>query len=323
MTKYHQLDPRQRLMGRINGILPSLSNLPPKLLRRVLRGFDASLGLSKTQMRNVVKLDIPSSTFNGSIKARAYYPTTEMQSALVYFHGGGCVIGDLNTHDAFCRLLAHHGKQVVIAINYRLAPEHKFPEPVYDAIDSWNWVIANADNLGISGKPVGVGGDSAGGYFSTVIGLLNEQKALPVQVAKAPAFQFLIYPLTDQRGSTDSYEKYSNDLLLTTAMVDYFKHHFLASNDQETLPLASPVLSQHLADSPTTYLLTAEFDPLLDSGKAYVEKLKQNGVEVFHRHLPDCMHQFISVTKISPRAKQASLQVAQDLADFTSQLVQK
>ena len=207
----------------------------------------------------------------------------------------------------------------MIAIDYRLAPEHKYPQPVFDAIDAWNWVIDNRKELNIEDQPIGVGGDSAGGYYAALIGLEKEQQTLPVKVTQAPAFQFLIYPLTDQRGDTESYHKYNSGLLLTTPMVEYFKKHYLNSEQEAELPLVSPILSKYLEQSPRTYLLTTEFDPLADSGKEYVKKLQEKGVDVVHKHLADCMHQFISVTKISKRAKQACMDICQGLAEFTTE----
>ena len=177
--KYPKLESRQRWLGKVNAYLPPLHNLPSNILRLVLKGFDKSFGLTKTPMKSVSEYQIPSTTTANSVTARAYYPNTKTNSVLVYFHGGGCVIGDLNSHDGFCRLLAHHGKQIVIAIDYRLAPEYKFPQPVYDAIDAWNWVTQHCDLLNIEGKKMGVGGDSAGGYYAALVGLAQEQQTLP------------------------------------------------------------------------------------------------------------------------------------------------
>jgi len=317
MTDFQQLDASQRRVGRVIQWLPAIQRLPLWLQRLSFKCFDRLNGLREIEMKRVENHQVNLHHPDRVVTIRAYYPQLATQSSMVYFHGGGGVIGSLETHDRFCRLLAHHGRQVVLSVDYRLAPEHKFPAAIIDAIESWNWVVDNAVKLGLDSQPIGVGGDSAGGYLAVVLGLVAEQQDLSVQVKQPPAFQFLIYPLTDMRGLTLSHRMYDKSLLLTSTIVDYFRGELLRDSEQADTPLASPIMSRHLVQSPRTYLLTVQFDPLCDSGRDYAQSLKQAGVDVRHRHFYDCMHQFISVTSVSDRAKEACVEVCQDLVELS------
>ena len=249
-----------------------------------------------------------------NVLIRAYYPR-KASGAVVYFHGGGCVIGDVSSYDNFCCLLAVNSEQVIISVDYRLAPEHKFPTQVIDAISSWNWVQNNKSLLDIESLQLGIAGDSAGGYLAAVIGLPSIQHTLPVQTEVKPAFQYLIYPLTDQR--VENHSDFPSDLLLTNKLISYFKQHYLTAENEALAPLASLILVPDLSESPQTHLLTAEFDPLNKPGKAYVAALQKAGVEVEHTHLEDCMHGFISVAGVSTRAHQACLDIAKKLGTLS------
>lgn len=309
MSSFTKLDKAQRRLGRVMQFSPPIYKMPPKLARLVFKGFDTLFGVRKQRVAKVVDHYVATAT-NEKILLRTYYPP-KANGAVVYFHGGGCVIGDVSSYDNFCRLLAVNSEQVIISVDYRLAPEHKYPAAVIDAITSWNWIQNNKALLDIESMQVGVAGDSAGGYLAAAIGLPSIQQALPVKAEVKPAFQYLIYPLTDQR--VENHSDFPSDLLLTNKLISYFKQHYLNAEKEALEPLASLILADNLSESPKTHLLTVEFDPLERPGKAYVKALQSAGVEVEHSHLADCMHGFISVANVSAQAKQACLDVAEQL----------
>jgi acetyl esterase len=349
------LETKQLLAAKLLSFMLTLHKLPPKLFRYLFLMMDRMLGLKKIAMYQVVDVNIPVSTYNSgatTIKIRAYYPTenhstenqpsanqpkenhsAENQSSanqpkenqstakkphktLVYFHGGGCVIGSINTHDRFCRYLAKHGNMNIISVDYRLSPEYKFPTPICDAIDAWNYINDNSEKLNINPQHIAVGGDSAGAYLACLIGLNSLQTELPVQAKVKPIFQFLIYPMLDLEGTTASYRSFNKHLILTRDLMDYFRRNYLNSLDEVTLPLVSPLKTSDVSGSPESYILTLGYDPLRDDGIAYVERLKTAGIKTHHEHYEDCMHGFISVTRLSVRAKQATHNMAVALNRF-------
>jgi acetyl esterase len=216
----------------------------------------------------------------------------------LYFHGSGSVIGSIHTHDRFCRYLAKHGNMNIISADYRLSPEYKFPTPIYDAIDAWNYIHDNHKVLNIHPKYIGVGGDiaGAGAYLACLIGLNALQTELAVQSKVKPLFQFLLYPMFDLQGLTESYRRFNRQLLLPRDLMDYFRQHYLNSLDEAALPLVSPLLTNDISESPDSYILTLGFDPLRYDGMAYAERLKAADITTYHEHYADCMHGFISVT---------------------------
>ncbi|WP_137224942.1 alpha/beta hydrolase [Shewanella sp. MEBiC00475] len=325
-----KLEAKQLLAAKLLSLAP-LYQLPVTLFRYVFLAMDRMLGLTKIEMDKVINLTVPvgtgtsnMSTQNTSdsssyttIKLRIYHPSANKpQKTLVYFHGGGGVIGSINTHDRFCRYLAKHSNMNIISVDYRLAPEHKFPIPICDAIEAWNYINTNHQQLNINPQHIGVGGDSAGGYLACILGLHSLQTSLPVQVKVKPAFQFLIYPMVDLQGLTESYRRFNKQLILTRDLMDYFRLHYLHSLDQVTLPLVSPLLAKDISESPKSYILTLGYDPLRDDGIAYAQRLKAAGINTQHQHYNDCMHGFISITKLSARAKQATHNIAMALNSF-------
>ena len=325
-----KLERHQRFAARLLSFMPPLHMLPPKLFRPLFLMMDRLLGLEKTPMFQVIDYLIPVTTetsnndSNGTkISIRAYYPNDLNESeqkisqkTMVYFHGGGCVIGNIETHDRFCRYLAKHSNMVIISVDYRLSPEYKFPTPVCDAIDAWNWINHHHKQLKLNPNTIGVGGDSAGGYLSCVIGQPSLQKELPTTSKYKPHFQFLLYPMLNLQGKTESYQKFDKHLILTNKLMSYFRKHFLNSLSEADLPVVSPLLSKDIESDINTYILTLGFDPLRDDGMAYSKRLKQENANITHEHYADCMHAFISVTSVSKRAKDATHKVANALAKF-------
>lgn len=309
------LESKQRLFGKALGVFPGLHTLPPSIARMLYVGLDRMAGLKKIAMAKVETRSIDlTSSINTHLTIRTYYPSiAKPLKALVYFHGGGCVIGNLASHDRFCRYLAANVNVTVIAVDYRLAPKYKFPTAVIDALAAWNWINDNANLLAIDKDNIGTAGDSAGGYLAALMNLNGVQKDLPIESRYAVKFQALLYPMVDLRGEGPSYSEHTKDLILTRDLMLYFRDHYLNNSAEQTQPLASPLLAECLAQSPKTYLLTLEYDPLRDEGKRMVTALIDNKVDVTHQHFDDCMHSFISVARLSPRAAQASDEVCRSI----------
>jgi acetyl esterase len=313
------LESKQLMAAKMLSLTP-LHKLSAKLFRPIVTIMDKILGLKKVEIHQISDFHIPISTDNRvqtQIKIRAYYPhKKKSKKTLVYFHGGGCVIGSINSHDRFCRYLAKYGNMNIISVDYRLAPEYKFPTPICDSIDAWNWINENHNILNITLGNIGVGGDSAGAYLACLIGLKSQQQELLVQAQTKPDFQFLIYPMLDLQGLSKSYRKFNKNLILTRDLMDYFKRNFLNNLDEASLPLVSPLQVNDVSESPDTYVLTLGFDPLRDDGIAYANRLKKSGINTIHEHYNDCMHAFISVAKLSHRARQATHNLALALNNF-------
>ena len=222
------------------------------------------------------------------------------QPALVYFHGGGWVIGDLESHDQLCRALANAIPAIVVSVDYRLAPEHKFPAAAEDAIAATRWIAANGQRLGIDAAKLAVGGDSAGGNLATVVSIDARDHGGPKL-----AFQFLIYPATDMRMGWPSLERHAQQLPLTRAGMNWFINHYLRDPGEKTDWRASPLLAKSLAGLPPALVLTAGFDPLCDEGEAYAEALRKAGVAVTRERFEGQVHGFVTMGRIIADAGRA------------------
>jgi len=243
---------------------------------------------------------------HGVIPARIYTPktlrkTNGLAPCLVFFHGGGWVIGDLDSHDVVCRQLAHAGELIVISVDYRLAPEHKFPAAVDDAISATQWVAANANGLGIDAARLTVGGDSAGGNLAAVVALAARDGDGPKL-----AGQVLIYPATDFAMKHPSHREPETSVLLTHSVIKWFCNHYLGGPADVDTWKASPARATTLAGLPPAYVLTAGADPLRDEGDEYAERLKQAGVPVTYKHFPGQFHGFFTMGKLLNQANVAA-----------------
>lgn len=236
-----------------------------------------------------------------TLGARYYRPTesAEPLPLLVYFHGGGWVHGNLDSHDATCRYLAHRGELAVLAIDYRLAPEDPFPAAVHDAVDAFTWAVERASDLGVDPAKVAVGGDSAGGNLSAVVALATRDTDGP-----KPAFQLLFVPVTDLAGRTRSYRLFGEGLYLTAAEMDFFQEQYVGDADPAD-PLVSPFRAGDLAGLPPAHVAVAGFDPLRDEGEAYARRLQQAGVPTSLRRHSDVVHPFVNALGASARARAA------------------
>ena len=219
------------------------------------------------------------------VAVRAYRPTSGVLPALVFYHGGGWTIGDLDTHDVLCRQLAAGARCAVFSVDYRLAPEAPFPAAVDDAIAATKYILSNPGPLKIDASRVAVGGDSAGGNLAAVVALELKKMNL--------AYQLLIYPATDQRCEFDSHDRNGEGYLLTRDSIRFFRGAYLPDAKDWTDWRASPLLAADHRGVAPAYVLTAGFDPLLDEGRAYADKLGAAGVPVEYREYPDMVHGFI------------------------------
>jgi acetyl esterase len=234
----------------------------------------------------------------GAIPIRMYTPRgTPPFPGLVYLHGGGWVIGSLDTHDVPCRTLAERANAVVVAVDYRLAPEHRFPAAAEDAYAATSWVAAHAAELGIDPARLALGGDSAGGNLSAVVSLMARDRGGP-----RLAHQLLVYPATDARCDTVSYRENGADYFLTTEAMRWFWGHYLASPADGEQPYASPLRAPDLRGLPPALVLTAEFDPLRDEAEAYAARLREAGVPVRLVRFPGMIHGFINFLVSFPQA---------------------
>ena len=224
---------------------------------------------------------------------------------MVYFHGGGWVVCDLDTHDVICTALARRAGAVVVAVDYRRAPEHRFPAAVTDCYSASLWVVEHAAELGIDPLRITVGGDSAGGNLATVVCLKARDEGGP-----RFALQALVYPVTDLSSfDTPSYTEFAEGHHLTKASMEWFRGHYLASSDGHD-PYASPLLAKDLSGLPPALVLTAECDVLRDEGEAYARRLQQAGVRVKLTRYSGMIHPFFSLSGAIPRAFDAFDEVA-------------
>ena len=256
--------------------LPTLDKLPAFAARRLYIERCRTVGPKKLAEAQTRMLLAP-----GDVPVRSYRPAgvakTDALPALVYFHGGGWTIGDIDTHDPLCRELAAGACCEVFSVEYRLAPEHPFPAAVDDCLSATRFVMKMS-------KRVAVGGDSAGGNLAAVVAL---------QLKEALCFQLLIYPATDQNMQTESLQRNGRDYLLTLPLMERFRANYLPRPADYADWRASPALAKSHAGLPPAFILTAGFDPLLDEGKQYAELLARAGVEVSYREYPDMIHGFI------------------------------
>ena len=247
---------------------------------------------------------------HGVLPARIYTPrklrkTNGLAPCLVFFHGGGWVIGNLDSHDVVCRMLAHEGELIVISVDYRLAPEHKFPAAADDAVTATKWVATNAAQLGIDAGHLLVGGDSAGGNLAAVVALAARDSDGPEL-----AGQVLIYPATDFAMKHPSHSEPETSILLTHSVIKWFCNHYLNGAADIDHWKASPARAKTLTGLPPAYVLTAGADPLRDEGAEYAARLKEAGVPMAYRHFPGQFHGFFTMGKLLQQANVAVGEIA-------------
>ncbi len=245
----------------------------------------------------------------GELPIRLYTPRPikegEQLPVLTFFHGGGWTIGDLDTHDVLCRYLSHHADCLVVSVDYRMGPEHKFPAAVEDCWAAAKWVSKNAATFSGDASRIAVGGDSAGGNLSAVIAqLAKDDEDLSL------VFQMLIYPAVDAGTDYPSRSEYAEGYFLTKESMDWFLGNYVNDESDFSNPKMSPMLTEDLSGLPDALVITAGFDPLQDEGKAYAEKLVAAGVATEYTHYESMIHGFVSMSGVTEGGKKGMAQCA-------------
>ena len=304
------LDPQARVyLDKLDSLnLPGFHTMPPDEARKLFRAMRGLAGKPDPigSVRDEVVPD--------GIPIRIYRPLDASEGplpALLYFHGGGWVLGDLETVDNLCRRLANASGCVVVSVDYRLSPEHKFPEPLLDCWMALAWLNLKAEEFGIDANRIAVGGDSAGGNLAAAVALktrsveadrtasnLSEDLAegeIPATSIRPIAFQLLIYPITNHGFDTASYRENAEGYGLSRDMMGWYWNQYLARSEDGQDPLASPLLEPDLSRLPPALVITAGYDVLRDEGSAFAKRLQEAGVAVELRHFPGMIHGFLQM----------------------------
>ena len=239
-------------------------------------------------------------TPEGPIRVRIYTPLASPDvrlPGLIWFHGGGLVAGSVETHDTVCRVLAHEIGCRLVSVEYRLAPEHKFPAAVMDCLAATAWVIDNAAALDIAPERIAVGGDSAGGGLAAIVcQMVRESRGEVLD------YQLLLCPILDPGGTTNSRVAFAEDRLVSKTMMDHDLKLYLPPDTTVGDPRISPLRAKDVSLLPQAYIHTAEFDPMRDEGRAYADRLAAAGVQVAYTCHPGMIHQFYALTRVIPYA---------------------
>jgi acetyl esterase len=301
------LDPQAKALLEVMPEMPDFDSIPLELLRS---GMAAQSTLSPGEPLAVAKVEnrtVPGP--GGELRVRIYTPDGDGSfPVLVYYHGGGFVLCDLDTHDGTCRSLANGASVVVVSVDYRLAPEHCFPAAPEDCYAALQWVAANAHEISGDASRIAIGGDSAGGNLTAVTALMaRDRQGPPLR------FQLLIYPVTDYDFGTDSYRENAEGYFLSTDMMKWFWKSYLADPADGSKPYASPLRSENLSGLPPALCITAGYDPLRDEGEAYATKLRAAGNDVVHSHYPGMIHGFFGMDASLDEAKRAVSEASEAL----------
>ncbi len=302
------LDPQaQAVLAQLDfGAVPDLATIEPALMRAAMKQLPRP-ARGAEPVAAVEERQVPGPA--GGIRVRIYTPSGKLPApVLMYFHGGAFCICDLDTHDATCRSLANAAGAVVVSVDYRLAPEAKFPAAPEDCYAATCWAAAHAADIGGDPNRIAVAGDSAGGDLAAVVTLMARDRKGPKLI-----HQLLIYPVTDHSFDTASYKDYARGYLLTREMMMWFWNHYLARPEDGSMPMASPLRAKSLARLPPATILTAEFDPLRDEGEAYAKRLVEAGIPTSLRRYDGMIHGFFSMPDAIDRARLAVAEAGQAL----------
>ncbi len=306
------LDPETQWLLRLERLTgePAVASLPIPEGRAALRRQTRLVG-GRQPIGETRDLEVP--TAGGSVGARLYVPRSRLGGGapsplLVFLHGGGMIYGDLDTHDAVCRLLAERADTRVLALDYRLAPEHRYPAAVEDCWAGFEWAVEHAEELGADPHRVAVGGDSAGGMLSAIVAI----KAAEAGVSCV--FQLLIYPATDFHETSESRRTFGEGFYLTTQFMDLAETSYLAPTDDRRDPLVSVLHTEKVPEGLAPALVvTAGFDPLRDEGEAYARLLADAGVPVELRRYPGFIHGFLQMVGVGRAHPAAVAEIAAKL----------
>jgi acetyl esterase len=288
--------------------MPPLNEMSPADARVAAEGFRELAGAPE-DVSAVEDRTVPGP--GGDIPVRIYTPAGAGDGqlpCLVYFHGGGWVLGDLEGVDTICRAVANRAGCKVVSVDYRLSPEHKYPAPFDDCFAATKWVADNAASIGVDADRIAVGGDSAGGNLSAAVALRAREEGGP-----ALRMQLLVYPVTNHDYGTESYEVNGDGYLLTRDMMKWFWDHYLENAEQGRHQFVSPLQASDLSGLPPAFVITAEYDPLRDEGESYAAKLTDAGVKVRLQRYDGQIHAFWQMPGVFPAALQAADEAAQEL----------
>lgn len=290
--------------------LPALETMPPAAARLAAVERMAAVRGNPEPVASVENLRIPGP--DGEIPIRVYTPLAEgPRPGIVFFHGGGWVLGNLDTHHTVSTAMANRSGAVLVSVDYRLAPEHKFPAAVTDSYAALVWAAAHAAELGFDPQRLVVVGDSAGGNLAAVAALKSrDENGPPI------ALQVLVYPVTDLSAlSTESYQEFAEQHSLTKSLMSWFRDHYLGSEEDGAHPHASPLLAPDLRGLPPALVITAECDPLRDEGEAYARRLLDAGVPVTLTRYAGMIHPFFTMPGRIAQADDAIQEVADAVRD--------
>ena len=290
-------------------ITKDIYSLDPQTIRDY---YNKTAGRLQKRPPRIKHKDHQISVDDGSIRVREYFPkksTDHQGQTLLYFHGGGFSIGSLRTHDPLCKHLVSLLGWRVFSVEYRLAPEHRFPIPLEDCDKAMDWLVDNADSLGVDTQKIAIGGDSAGANLSTCLCIkrLEESKLIPER-------QYLLYPGIDSKGDHKSMKTFTDGdgyFLLTKDLLQWFHDNYMTEEDHAN-PYVAPMQYKKPELLPPAVVITAGFDPLRDEGLAYYEFLKNAGVKVFYKEYEDLIHGFANFT-IEPKCYEAVVESAEEL----------
>ena len=290
---------------------PALYTLTPQQARDAVTISSALLGkpdpVGKIEDRRVP-------TAGGEIPIRIYTPVgAGTFPVLVYYHGGGWVVCDVETHNSLCCSVTNAAECIVVSVDYRLAPEHKYPAAVDDAYAAAEWVFDHAETFGGDSRSIALGGDSAGGNLAAVVALKARDQA-----AFQPSLQVLIYPATDFNFDTPSYRENAEGYMLTRGDMEWFWRCYLPDEQSGGQPYASPLRAADLSGLPPALVITAEYDPLRDEGEAYAARLREAGVPVVLSRYEGMIHGFVRHTAQFDRARTAVDEIAAALQGMSA-----
>lgn len=301
-----QIDPKAAAVGRLANLVRG-GGPAPTVAQSRLQMAKTAVQLDQNGPELARVDDITLQGADGPVLGRLYRSDagSELRPALVYFHGGGFVQGDLETHHAICLKLAKWSGCVVVAVDYRLAPEHPYPAGIEDCLASYEDIVERAVDLGIDDTKIGVGGDSAGGCFAAVVSQQMRDEEGPI-----PRFQVLIYPVTDGHVNSRSVNELADAYILSKARMVWYRDLYAGEFRNFKDPKFSPLLIDDFAGLPESYIVTGGFDPLLDDGAEYAEALQAAGVPTVYRNFPGQVHAFVNLTKVVPEGTIALREIA-------------